>query len=439
MSNRVQILTTTLAPSQEFMVWGHTRRAILGNGGGKFSPTYLTQSTYKDKVVMIDVSPGSYIQVAMEVPHWNIVLTRGAELFSLARIKHLDKNGEEVPNSEIIKFLNNPNPLQTLEQYLYEFFIHDGVYNKTFQHKILGLSFDKIPSAMWLLPPGWMKINSTGKVFRQADIKDIITNYELLDDPTPFETDRIIYMCEGVGNNILNPASRIESLKIPLSNLVASGKARNVIITERGQIGMIVPVQQAEGRDIIPLDTEAHALVKKEYQDRNSLDSQGGHVGFPSMEMKWVPMTFDVQQLGLAEGAEQDFCMILGSHGIDRDVFPSTKGATFENKSQGLQSTFQNAFQPKINKLCKQWEKHFIDPKTGESLVGSYTHVPAMQEDQLKEEQAKKTRIEGLSIARRDGIISPDQYALEAKLEFDGDGIVIQNTNPKTNESQKLQ
>lgn len=408
--------------------FGSVLSAIAGRAGGKFSSSYNRYQPINLKQFLVDCSPNQLLKVAEIVPHLNTIISRGAELFSLMEVKHVDKDGNEIENSPVLRFLRKPNPLQNLEQYLYQYYVLNGVYNKTFQHKIKGLSYEKVPVAMWLLPSGSMKVNATGKIYRQTNIKEIISSYEMVgtEQQEIFETENIIYMAEGVGVSILNPVSRVEALQIPLSNIIASLKSNNIIITERGMIGFIKN-KSAGGNDHQPPNAEEIKRLRTEYQNEYSLDSRGGHIGVTSLDAEWVPMTFNVAELGLNETIELSFATLCDAYGHDRDIYASTKGATFENKLQGLKSTINNGLQPVADKLMRTLTAELLDESTGEQLIACYDHLPIMKEDELKEAQAEKTETERLSILYRDGVIGPEQYAQEAEVVFDGDGKVKGN------------
>jgi len=407
----------SLYPSSWF--GNRTRRAVLGTGGGKFGTPLWSSYGVNQKTILIN---GSYMDIAMMVPHLNTVISTGAELFSMMKIKHVDKEGEEIENSPIVKFLANPNPLQTGSQYQHQFYVLNSVYNKTFQHLIKGLSFDQIPKAMWLLPSGCMKIITTGKMYRQSDIKEIISNYELNHGQVTetFEVDNVLYMTEGIGENILDPVSRIEAMKIPLSNIVASLKSRNIIVSQRGAIGMLSRKAGKDSDGFLPGDANEKEKIETQYQKNYDLDSERGHVIITSEDYQWNAMTFDIKQLALSEGIEDDFSAIIAAYRHDRDIYPSIKGATYENKAAGMRSTIQNAIQPLADKLMEQFTAEFIKEGSGEKLVACYDHLPCMQEDERLKAQGKLYKIQGLSIALKDGVISHAQYAQEAELEADG-------------------
>lgn len=405
-------------------VWqwfGGVARAILGTGTGKFRSENYYSNPINQKLFLIDTSPGQLMAVAKSAPHLNTVISMGAELFSLMRLRHVDKNGEDIINSKILKFLLKPNPLQTYDQYSYEFYVQNAVYNKTFQYKIQKNSFEKDLAALWLLPSGWMKINTTGKIYRQTNINDIIVSYEMVDDKALFETDRIIYMAEGVGDTLLNPVSRIEAMQIPLSNIMAALKSYNKIVAEKGMIGYFAPDTPSKDSDgALPFSKDEAERFRTEYQNQYHLDSTTGHVSMTTQSTKWVPMSFPVRDLMLLEGVEDAFSAVIAAYRHDRDIYPSVKGATFENKAAGMRATIQNGMQPLADKLMEQLTHHLIEESTGEKLVACYDHLPAMREDELKKAQTRKEYISGLSQLFKDTMITPEQYATFAEIEFEG-------------------
>lgn len=421
--------------------FGRTRESVLGRGGGKF-PQVVNYQPLNQKAVLMDTdSPGSLMLIAMQVPHLNTIISTGAELFSLMEIKHFNKKGEEIPfeKSKVLQFLRQPNPLQMQEQYLYEFYVMNGVYNKTFQHLIRPFSFEKLPKAMWILPSGWMKINATGKLYFQTDLNEIIEDYELLDSKnTKFETDKIIYMSEGIGNNVLDPISRVHANIIPLSNIVASLKSENIIVTERGAIGFISPDGVARDSDgALPYTEDEQERTKSEYQNVYNLDSRKGHVFFPAVPLKWVPMTFPIKDLALDEGIERAFNALCGAYRQDRDIHPSVKGATYENKAAGLRSTIQNGMQPLADKLMRQLTKNLIDIGTGEYLSASYDYLSYMQEDAVRMAEAKLKTAQATDILLKNGTIDHDTVAEMNDVDQTGDKVIQQTAQLTSGQDKK--
>lgn len=403
--------------------FSNIRNAVLGKPGGKFTTPAFFSTPINEKTILVDVSPNNLMAVACGVPHLNTVLDKGGEYFSLMEIKHLDKNGEEIPleKSKVLQFLKQPNPLQSQEDYLYELYVMHGIYNKTFQRIIKGLSFEKLPKAMWVLPSGYMKLNATGKIYGQTKVEEIIESFEMLDEQnTNYKTEEIIYMAAGIGSNVLDPVSKLVALQIPLSNIQAALKSRNITITQLGSKGFISPDGGSkDGDGALPYDKKEHERIRKEYQQQYHLDSTGGHISFSTNPIKFTPISFPLSDLRLEEGNEESFAAIVAAYGHDRDIYPSVKGATFENKAQGMRATIQNALQPLADKIMRHWTKQFIDPASGERLEASYDYLPCMQENKEEEARAKSTDVMRYSKLHDDGIITREQYASLAGVDLE--------------------
>jgi len=403
---------------QKFFNWlGGVGRAILGKSSAKFNFNRSFQPA-NQKVILLDTSITQLMNVAVNVPHLNIVISEGAKMFSNMQIRHVDKEGKDIENSEVLKLLNNPNPLQNMEGFLYDYYVNNAIYSSAVMYKNKSMLSD-IPQVIWWLPTGFVKVNLTGKMFRQYKIEEIIENYELMYYNDKFEPSEILHICEGIGNQILKPVSKIEVLQMPLSNIVAALKSNNIILTERGLIGFISQDKPTnDGDGIIPLKDPERKRIEDQYQSDRSLDSDRSHVLVTTASLKWNPVTFDVKQLMLYEGLEDSFGLCCGAWGIDRDVFPSTKGATFENKAAGEKKTYNSTMLPLGKKLCNYLAEDFKLSEKGEKLLASFDHLPIMQSDEVKKETAAKILVEKLAVLFDKGIIDREKFADYADVEL---------------------
>lgn len=420
-------------------VFGGLARSILGrNGKFNFSRDYKPA---RSQVDYVDCSWGNLMTLANNVPHLNIVISEGAKMFSGMEIKHYKGKGkdrEEVQNSEVLKFLANPNPLQAQSDFLYEFYVQNAIYRTTFCYDNTPSRLSSVPSALWWLPGESMKINLTEKMFDQTKIEGIIKSYELVDYDRIFEPKDVIHIIDGVSQNKITAKPTIESLQVTLSNIMAVLKSYNIIVTERGMIGFIGAERSDSTGLSIPMTPEEKKAFQKQYQKDFSLDAQNGHVLMTEASMKWVPMTFDVKQLMLFEGLEDSFSQIIAAYGHKRDLYPSTKGATFENQKQATIDTYQNTMMPLGVKLLNRLASRFKLQDKDEYLEPSWEHMPLMQEDEEKKASALSTNVTAYSKMLADGIISPKQYAELAGVKMDGTGEpVAMSMNRENNEFKK--
>lgn len=410
-------------------------RAILGSQRGKFQT--IDQSNYRigQSEYLISTDTTNLMTVAATVPHLANVINYGAKLFSLADVKHIDKDGNPIEGSPLLKKLRQPNPLQSLEDFLMEYYAMNAVYGKTYQHIIKGLSYQMEPDVIWLLPPSLIKLTVSGKSYRQSSIDDIIKKIEIEGDGEPFDKKNILYIPDGIGSDILNPVSPIQSLQIPLSNLQAALKSINRITAHRGADGVLSISKTTDGGDEMPYDDKESLRIKKKYQYDYDLDNEGKGIIPTNGNVSWTPLTMDVEALGFYQTIEESFAAIIAAYGHDRDIYPSVKGATFENKNQGLRSTINNAIRPLADKLMRRWTERFCEP--GTMLVADYDYLPVMKEDELKRAQQEKVETDRLKVLYDAGLISAESWAEMEQVEFSGDGIAkVQPTQINLNNGQ---
>lgn len=419
-----------------FDVFGGLARSILGrNGKFNFSRDYKPANS---KVDLVDCSWGNLMQLANNVPHLNMIIGRGAEMYSGMEIKQYQGKGKsrkEIDNSEALEFLRQPNALQRQSSWLFDFYVQNAIYKTTFCYKNKPSNLSAIPSALWWLPGEAMKINLTGKMFDQVSIEGIIESYELLGYDKKYFPNEVIHIIDGVSQNKITATPTIVAQQLNLSNIVAILKSYNIITTEKGMIGFIGGDAKDSTGMGIQMTEKERTQFENAYQRQYGLDSKNGHVMITQAPLKWVPMTFPVKDLMLFEGAEDAFAGLCGAFGHDRDIYPSVKGATFENKKQGLINTYQNAMMPLGKKMLEPISDIFQLHKKGQYLEPSWEHLPVMQEDEGEKASALSNNVTAYSKMLADGVISHEQYAELAGVKMDGAGVsVSEKMNTENNQ-----
>lgn len=407
------------------------RGLFKGNGllSNSFGSSYYLNSKAP---ILIDMN--DLMCVVEACPHLALIIQEKAKMFSNMDIQlvKIDDEEERILKHPILNLLKNPNVLQSTEAWLKQYSVMRDIYANNFIYK-LQASTKSDPKALWNLPSGQMKVVPTGKIFKQTKIEEIISEYRMSfnAEEVPYQTSEIIFTTENAATIIGN--SKIPTLQVPISNIVGALKTRNIIINDRGAMGIL----SSESKDAaggIPLNEKERARIEKDYRNKYGIGntSEGDEqmkIIIANTNVKWSPMSYPTKDLMLFEEIEDDFATILGAYGMDRDIFPSVKGATFENKAQGLKATYQNTIQPEADSLMSTLSDKLGLTEQGLKLIADFSWLPIMQEDELQEAQEKKTTIEGLSIMLRDGVISHEEYAKMAGIEFSGTRQFQQNNN----------
>lgn len=378
-------------------------RQVFGN---RLLTAFAQRNFILQKNVPIWIDMENLLQVYLMVPHLRAVIDQKAQMFSNAQFKVCDKKGKEIEDHPVLDILRNPNCLQTQEAYMFQYSVFSDIYASTFQYKVAPkVGFDLSPRAMWNLPPANMRVIPTGKLWDQMDIGGIIDKFTMENGNgngmfRDFTTEDIIYSTSAIGAQYITGNSKLVSLEKPLSNIMGALRTRNCIIFDRGGLG-ILSTASKDSTGGIPLGQQERKDISAQMpQDYGIQDGQLRTI-ITNAALTYTSMTFPTKDLMLFEEIEDDFAAILGTFGMDRDIFPSVKGATNENKEQAIKQTYQNTIQPFADSYCKliMQDPSFMPLfKRGHYLEASYEHLPVMKEDELHEHQADKAEAEAMSV-----------------------------------------
>ena len=101
-------------------------------------------------------------------------------MFSNLEWKVVNQDGEEV-DDPVLELLDSPNVTQSGKEFIRQGKLQFELYQNQFIFGNKGgiNSSLVLPDAMWNLPPEYVKMNLSGKIFRQTDINEIIEKYIL--------------------------------------------------------------------------------------------------------------------------------------------------------------------------------------------------------------------------------------------------------------------
>jgi len=397
--------------------------------GGQLFQSWLTGNK-----APIWIDTNDLMRVFTTSAHLQLVINRGAEMFKNADIK-VYKIGDENPLPDqthpVLKLLKKPNPIQSHEIFLSDYYRTKKIYDNAFLYCPKNLS-SPAPFFMYNLPPQFMKVVGTGlNIYAQKDLKGIVEKYILCIGGKDFfySPDDTIHISSGIGNNPLVSDSKILGLKKPISNI---DMALQIFNSAGQQAGTFVATNAAkDAMGTIPFAQGEKERVEADMGLTHGVGDNQRKYRLSASALSITPLSYPVNDLLPHPEIEQDFGIICDTFDIDRDCFSSTKGATNENKSMGEKRTYQNAMQPEMDGLLRTLSDRFGLTEQGLELRGSYKHLSCMQGDKVKEATARKVTAEACSIMLRDGIIDKDEYAEECEVEGKGDGVIVQNTAPK--------
>ncbi len=347
-------------------------------------------------------------QTFEEIPEVAIVINRLAQMAANAKIGVQDRAGNVIfEEHPALDLLNNPNPLQDQQELIREHFVFYSLYGNSYQYNNTVLN-NPIPKAFWNLNPLKVEPIFTKKLYKQVDLKGIIQKYEVQDffnggTKTDFKTGQVIMKNEPSVTHPVLGTSRLHALQKPISNIKGVYETRNIFIYKRGAIGLLTPEQDKEGMGNLPEKEEIEA-IQEDYQNTYGALNEGHAIAIGAHPMKWTPITMPIKQLMLLEEIDEDFNRIIDAFGLNRNIFSTTKGSTFENLKNGMVQGYQDTIFPLmadwLNSLSESWGL----TANGEKLVADWSDVPILQADKQKNAQTEKTKAETYEIMLRNGI-----------------------------------
>ena len=365
-----------------------------------------------------------YIQIAKEVPQLALVVNKKAELLSNGIWKHYTRDGEEIENSEALARMMQPNYYQSGTEFLKELSICMSIFGNAIVKKN-GSILSGVPRSLFILPYHNLEIETSGKMYYDVNkVSDIIL--KICDKSTTpenvFDTREIILFRDGMSTNTLLSESRVDSLRVPLSNIKVAYDSRNVGMQEKGALGMF-SVAQNSTSDGMPVQS-FHPKDKKEVEKKLTSDYgiKKGQNRFMWLDIPvdYNEINYDLSKLKLFEEVYENFLTIVDGYGLVKDIFSTDKNSTFENKDKAEKQVYQNSIQPLATYISEIITKE-MKLENGEYLELCYDHLPSMQEDVNKMYTTEKTKVEILTSALDKNIITRQEFRenLPEFLELD--------------------
>lgn len=364
------------------------------------SPQYV--SIEGEESLYFDTTPQIY----------NVVMTKG-QMFSNGIFKHVAKDGKEIENSEYVKLLNNPNPLQSRNEWLMEEMIHTSVFGNSFIYCLKGFESQKIPTCLYNLPAKFMKVIPTGKIYQQTSMDGIIEKFCLRyssgtsQDDIFYPKDVIFSHLQNSDNKIVGKSPLI-ALMMPISNIRGAYGFRNILINEHGAIGILS--NQAKDEDGgIPIDEIERKRISEQYQKDFGMNEGQSKVLITSASLSWQPMVFPTKDLMLFEEITADFMAIIDAYGMNEYLFSKEKGSTFANLNEGKKMAYQDTIIPYANNFSQKLTQKFELDKKGEKIILDYSHIECLQDNEKEKAETDKIKTDAVNNLIASGLFTTNE------------------------------
>lgn len=357
---------------------------------------------------------------------FSTVINKVGSLFANGRIYVTDKDGNEKEGyNDIRELLSRPNPLQTRAGFFKEIEMSLKLFGYCPIFTVRATK-KSLPLAMYVIPAQIFHMVSSGKLFRQYDIKDIVSSVYLewngLQEELSDEDYFVIYDSSANvngSNQDIEFSSVTDSLSMPVNNWIAAMTASYQLIVNGGPKGIIYSdyTDKMGNQTMTPEEKEIlESKLKEKYGILNK---------FPILTSKiklgWIPLNYDASQLKLHEEDERCSRKICNAIGIDYSLFDESK---YDNKSIAEKSAYQGLIIPDSEKVTEALTE-VICPK-GVFIKLDYTHIGCLQQDKSASSSAFQKMASSLIQLVEKGQITLDESRNELAKFID-----IDPDNPK--------
>lgn len=338
------------------------------------------------------------------IPELRAVINKRALMMSSGKPLLCDEDGNIIEQHWALDLISNPNPTQSWSDVIYSLSVNDGLFNNSFAYCPLR-SFN-IRNLIVPLPANKIKVVGTGKLLEQIDVDGLIKEFQFYYDSVKYQTIELkdmVYMNTPDGINLINVENRIETLKYPLSNIMASYKKRNVILENIGAIGILSSKKSDMGGSL-PMTPEEKNEIQQDWL-RRSKDK----LVMTEADVNWTPMSYPTKDLMLFEELTEDKIAIIDAYGLSYNLFSNVNGGTLANGNevkQAMRMAYQDTIIPETEQMYATISQQLGLTSQGLYLKPDFSHIAVLQDDM----NTKSTEI--ISLVEK-GIIDTSEARLE--------------------------
>lgn len=354
------------------------------------------------------------LEIVFSNPALLKVITLQCDLFSLAK-PYVYKNGKIIEDDPALERLNNPNPLQGLSQFLWDY-----MFWKMLGNAYLYMSSDLVERDN--APMYWLETHKIEWPLSLEKEKDklILSRAKLnrllqteisyrYDDGSAF-TFLLENLCSthdltnGVGN-WFKGFSRIDSLYKVLSNSEASLDSKNINVRYTGKF-LVAGTQDPNDITRQPMsETEKNDIEQKingtSWQEKVSGEKQV-HAIKSMIDIK--RFVDDLRVLELDKSFLADYYLIGTAYNIPRDVLEAYTSSTYENQEKARAGHISYTLEPAGELLGTALAKRWGYDQRKKQIVFSWDHLPFMQVFEKDRTAVQYQKAQTLALLMKQGI-----------------------------------
>ncbi len=361
---------------------------------------------------------------AFMVPEVNAILNKRATAKSNVKIQVVSKRTLEPMENNLSRLLSSPNWFQDQKEFINQSSLFRDLYGNEYLYLMFGIGLKpENTKVLTSLHPKFMKIDykSQTRYYNETEIPEELRYiYTLGDDKGEFSADQIIHNNDNrvkfsnQNGEMLKGQTKLEGLSMPINNIIGAYEARGVLIRNRGALGILSNAGKDAIGSTLELDSTEKERLQSEYA-RYGVGEEQFQIIITSMALQWQQMGVDIEKLKLFEEVREDYIKIAESFNYPPELLAKEGSPNLfgDNKKQSRKAWYEDSIIPEVQEWLESLNKKFNTRSKPYTIIGTFDHLPFMQED-IKEKATTFTLVvNGLSRAYQDGAITLEQYQAE--------------------------
>jgi len=323
-------------------------------------------------------------------------------------------------NTPLIKLLNKPNIYQTRDDFLKQYIWYK--YSCGFNYILptaTGSDLNNISRVKFMenLKPDLIKFDDkfkTGIVQTQGEANKVMNQpfkYDQQGQNFDIQMKQVLTfydLANGLEKNMFTAPSRIDSLKMPLTNIHKAFSAKNIVIDSNGKD--MVTNKSVGNIAKVPMKTGEKADIEKKMSVDYGLGVGKKRTIITNSALEWQSLHIKLKELGLDESVIADAMIIIATLGVPPELFSlSGSSSTFENQSKAVIHFVQSKIQRELNDFTNT-----INIRYGTDLQASMVHLPMFKDLEKTKALSLKSVTAGMKLMVDALIFTP----AEAKAEY---------------------
>lgn len=344
------------------------------------------------------------------------IITKKVSAISDARYWVKDQEGNDVEGTDILDKMRNPNPYQTLPEFvcMVEFF--SQIFGKAYIVKLdaIGTSSFELYVVPNILVTENEKLEQTISFAPRSNIESYYINVNGIsfevDAEHMFVVNDVTYSMNQMGGSV----SRLAALQYPINTFVASYDAVNELLVNRGMLAIIS--MKAEN----PAVTMKMSATKEEKQE---LEQQLNRYGILRGKMKYaitgydvacVPVSSSISDLGISDiqlNCKKDIAYTYQVPAIMLDMADSK----YANLAQAKLDFYTNDIIPAAKNIMATMNRIYGNDKY--TVQAFFDHLDLFQEAKRQQAAGMVSLVSALNQSMQTGLMNV-QEAREQLYKF---------------------